>query len=112
MGSATNESANFARDGNAGTTGVPSRDCRQLRKEKINAGAPTAPILARYRCFLPDLAGFATAHCTKPGAWQFTIVAPGFYLEFSKTACSLSPKRVLRGDAGEELNFGEACGVA
>ena len=27
----------------------------------------------RYRCFLPDLTGFAASHCTKPGTQQFIL---------------------------------------
>jgi hypothetical protein len=38
-----------------------------LNGEKKCTGRPTAPILARYRCFLPDLAGLAGLRRVGPG---------------------------------------------
>jgi len=38
-------------------------------------GWSAAHRLNRYRCFFPDLAGFAAAYCTEPGTWQTTILS-------------------------------------
>src|SRR6202022_3630724 len=37
------------------------------RREEECAGRPTAPIITRYRCFLPDLAGLAGLRRVGPG---------------------------------------------
>jgi hypothetical protein len=39
-------------------------------KRRFSAGRPTAPVLARYRCFLPDLAGLAGLRRVGPGTPQ------------------------------------------
>ena len=39
-----------------------------------STGLPTAPVLARYRCFLPDLAGLAGLRRVGPGISNFSIL--------------------------------------
>ena len=40
---------------------------RQYARPRVIRGTR----LNHYRCFLPDLAGFAAARCTEPGAWNY-----------------------------------------
>ena len=37
------------------------------KREESVPGFPTAPVMARYRCFLPDLAGLAGSRRVGPG---------------------------------------------
>ena len=60
-------------------------------------GRPTAPIITRYRCFLPDLAGLAGLRRVGPGTgtilpllrttnncgYSFCIVDPNSIIQFS-----------------------------
>jgi hypothetical protein len=49
----------------------PLRHCATaahgMVKQKKCTGRPTAPVVARYRCFLPDLAGLAGLRRVGPG---------------------------------------------
>src|ERR1700690_1736771 len=45
--------------------------------ENLSTGRPTAPVLARYRCFLPDLAGLAGIRRVGPGTASSLPNLPG-----------------------------------
>ena len=49
----------------------------RFEEKKKCTGRPTAPIITRYRCFLPDLAGLAGLRRVGPGTLDFNTVRSG-----------------------------------
>jgi len=65
-------------------------------RQEISAGRPTAPELARYRCFLPDLAGLAGFRRVGPGTLRvYHPKRPGHGMANSReyTSPMLPPQR-------------------
>jgi hypothetical protein len=63
--------------------------------KKAKTGKPTAHTLARYRCFLPDLAGLAGLRC----------VGPGLPIITCKNGSRQSKSYPIQDEPGEEVGF-------
>ena len=72
-----------------------STHCPKMRELKCT-GRPTAPIITRYRCFLPDLAGLAGLRRVGPGTeTSLPLQPPPSLASYSLLPCKTCPRHPL-----------------